>query len=153
MEQYDSQMAARVWQRVQGGITEENPIQDLLIFLQEELTDLTYYRQLSGTSGSAAKPELQQLIKATQQCVFTLRGIHLLLIGTIPEAKAFPLPKELPNAALRRSYGNTLRRSARYEQWSSHREYGCAFSEMTVLSQKRCCLLLQLIGIRHSKDN
>ncbi len=149
MEHYDSQMAARVWQRVQGGNAAENPTADLLSSLQEELTELSRYRQIAGTLGSASKPGLQQLIHMTQQCISILRGIYSLLTDTAPEVKPFPLPKELPVSALRRSYGSTLRRSARYDQWSSHSEYGCAFSEMAALSQKRCCLLLQLIGTQN----
>lgn len=145
MEHYDSQMAARVWQRVQIGSAPEDPTADILLFLQEELTELSRYHQLSGTLGSASKL-LPQLIKSTQQCTATLRGICLLLANTSPEVKPFPLPKELPVSALRRSYGATLRRISRYEHWSSHSEYGPGFLKLTELSRQRCQHLLQLLG-------
>ena len=151
MDHYDSQMAARVWQRVQGSNSAENPAAELLVYLQEELTDLSRYRQLYNTLSSTSKPGLQQLIQLTQQCISILRGIYILLTDTIPEVKSFPLPKELPASALRRSYSGALRRGTRYDQWSSHSEYGCAFGEMAVLSQRRGCLLLQLIGTQNNK--
>jgi len=147
MERYDSQMATRVWQRVHGSDSAENPLAELLVCLQEELTDLHRYSQLSNTLGSTAKPALQQLIKATQQCVATLHGIHRLLTDTVPEVKPFPLPKEIPVSSLRRCYGTTLNRSARYEHWCSHPEYGPGFLKLTDLSRERCQLLLQLLGI------
>jgi len=147
MERYDSQMAARVWQRVQGSGAAEDPLAGLLVCLQEELTDIQRYSQLSNTLGSTAKPTLQQLIKATQQCVAILYGIHRLLTDTVPEVKPFPLPKELPVSSLRRCYGTTLNRVARYEHWCSHPEYSPGFLKLTDLSRECCQLLLQLLGI------
>lgn len=147
MDQYHSEMAARVWQRVQGGSTAENPTADIPALLQEELTDTRAYRQLASTLGSTHKPVLQQLQKDTTQCVSTLHGIDFLLTGTARDVKPFPLPKELPTSALRRCYAATLRRISQYEQWHNHSEYGPGFANLAELCRKRCGLLLQLLGM------
>lgn len=147
MEHYDSQMAARVWQRVQGGNAAENPTADLLLSLQEELTDLNRYKQLTGALSSTSKPGLQQLINATQQCISTLRGIYFLLTDTAPDVKPFPLPKELPVSTLRRCYGMTLQQITRYGHWCDHPEYGPGFMQLTDLSRLRCQILLRLLGV------
>lgn len=146
MEHYDNQLAARVWQRVQGSNIADDPTADILVAVQEELTDLSRYHQLSGALGSTFKADLRQLTKITQQCVSTLRGIHFLLTETAPEAKPFPVPKELPASTLRRCYGTTLHRISRYGHWCSHPEYGPGFLKLAELSRQRCLLLLQLLG-------
>ena len=146
MEHFDSQMAARVWQRVQNISTPEEPTADILLLLQEELTELHRYNQLSGALDSTAKPLLQQLIKLTQQSAAVLRGIYFLLTDTSAQSQPYPLPKELPVSALRRSYGTTLSRISRYGHWSTHPEYGPGFLQLTNLSRQRCQLLLQLLG-------
>ena len=57
MEHYDSQMAARVWQRVQSRDSDTTAAPDILAFLQAESADLSRYRQLSALHGLASKPE------------------------------------------------------------------------------------------------
>lgn len=146
MEHYDSQMAARVWQRVQNTQT-ETPVADISLLLQEEAADLSRYRQLQNTLGSTSKPLLQQLMRKTQQCISILRGIAYLLTDTVPAIKPYPLPKELPVSSLRHAYGATLRRINLYGGWQDHPEYGPGFQTLHALSAERCSLLLQLLGI------
>lgn len=146
MDHYDSQMAARVWQRVQGSTAADDPAPDLLVYLQEELTDLSRYHQLSDTLGSAGKPILQQLIQSTRHCISILRGMYRMLTDDVPEGKASPLPKELPVSTLRRAYGSTLQRITSYDHWCNHPEYGPGFLKLAELSRLRCQLLLQLFG-------
>ena len=146
MEQYDRQMAQRVWQRVQvrqPGTPEIN----LASLLQEEATDLSRYLQLQNALGSASQPPLRLLIRQTRQCISILRGISFLLTDTIPEAKAYPIPKELPAAVLRRLYGSTLQRMHLYQAWEQHPEYGPGFQQLRAASEERCILLLHALGI------
>ena len=146
MEHYDSQMAARVWQRVQGGREAADPTSDILTLLQEESTDLSRYRQLAAMRGLTAKPELSLLTEKTQQCVSILQGIWFLLTDKHPKATPSPLPKELPVSSLRRCYGGTLQRISRYGALSQHPEYAPGFLLLEQLSHERCQLLLQLLG-------
>jgi hypothetical protein len=146
MEHYDSQLAQRVWQRVQNK-PGDTPAKDISLLLQEESADLNRYLQLQSTMGSSLKPLLQELIRQTRQCISILRGISFLLTDTIPEAKAYPIPKELPGAALRRLYGSTLQRMRLYQAWEQHPEYGPGFQQLRVASEERCILLLHALGI------
>ena len=144
MEHFDQQMAARVWQRVQ-----ENrptvPFPDQISgFLQEELQELNLYRQLSFQL-SGQKQQLLRLAEVTRRCIAVLRGI-LFLTDTKPEAAAFPNPKGLPAAALRRSYRNTLLRLDRYRQQQAHPEFSPGFIALTQDTQERCRLLLEILG-------
>lgn len=145
MEHYDSQLAQRVWQRVQNK-PGDTPAKDISLLLQEESADLNRYLQLQSTMGSSLKPLLQELIRQTRQCISILRGIAFLLTDTVPEIKAYPLPKELPNAALRRLYGSTLQRIYLYQNSESHPEYGVGFQKLHKSSDERCILLLQILG-------
>ena len=146
MEHFDDQMAARVWQRVQGNREFADPAVDIPALLQEEVTDLSRYRQLSGMQRLHDKPELPLLINKTQQCIAMLRGIWFLLTDTHPKVSASPLPKELPVSTLRRCYGGTLQRILRYSTLSQHPEYAPGFLLLEQLSCERCQLLLQLLG-------
>lgn len=145
MEHYDNQLAQRVWQRVQNR-QPGTPETELLSLLQAEIADLSRYQQLQSATSSAQKLLLQQLIRQTRQCISILRGIAFLLTEEIPEIKAFPLPKELPSASLRRLYGSVLQRLRLYEQWLDHPEYDPGFRQLRHLSEDRCALLLQLLG-------
>lgn len=148
MEHYDSQMAARVWQRVQNTQEAGNLSGEILLLLAEETQDVWLYRQLSKTQSKENTAVLAKLLENSRQCVHMLRGIHYLLTGTYPETvRRSRIPSPAP---LRGCYGSTLRRNARYSQWSSHSEYGPAFAQMAALNQQRCCLLLQLIGLQYN---
>lgn len=145
MEHYDSQLAARVWQRVQsrdmGATTPE-----ILALLQAETADLNRYRQLFSQHSLIGKQELPLLIAKTQQSVNTLRGIWFLLTDAYPDAITSPLPKELPISTLRSCYGRTLQRISHYDQWIQHPEYAPGFLLLSQLSRERCQLLLQSLG-------
>lgn len=145
MEHYDSQLAQRVWQRVQNR-QPDAPETELSSLLQAEAADLSRYQQLQSAMNSAQKLLLQQLIRQTRQCISILRGIAFLLTDVIPESKVFPLPKELPSSSLRRLYGSTLQRTLLYQNLEQHPEYGPGFQQLRVLSEDRCVLLLQLLG-------
>ncbi len=146
MEHYDSQMAARVWQRVQNSDTRTTSTPDILSFLQAESADLSRYRQLFNQHSFAGKPELPLLIAKTQQCVNSLRGIWFLLKDAYPDTITSPLPKELPVSSLRSCYGRTLQRISHYDLWTQHAEYAPGFLLLSQLSRERCQLLLQLLG-------
>ncbi len=146
MEHYDSQMAARVWQRVQNRDANAASVPDIQALLQAESTTLSRYRQLSGQWGQTGRPELSLLISKTKQCISTLNGIWFLLTDSHPEIVPSPLPKELPVSSLRRCYGSTLQRLSHYDQWIHHTEFAPGFLLLSQLSRERCQLLLQLLG-------
>ena len=150
MEHPDSLMAARVWQRVQGKPV-ESAMPDIFSFLQEESADLSRYLQLQVMLPSSQKAVLQQLIQTTRHCIAILRGSLYLQLDTLPELKLYPIAKELPTASLRRLYGDTLRRYNRYAQWRGDNAFGIVFTQLEAECQKRCVLILRLLGQENSK--
>lgn len=145
MNSYDSQMAARVWQRVQA---KEEPVDflgDILLLLAEEANDASLYHRLSKNSTKEKSVILENLLRSSRQSLSILRGIHFLLTGRNPAPAS--TQAVVSSASLRLCYGDTLRRSLRYGQWCSHSEYACAFTQLENLARQRCVLLLQLIGI------
>ena len=146
MTHYDNQLAARVWQRVQGTQSIPDCTSDILPLLQEEVTDLKRYHQLSGTAGLTVKRELSLLTSKTEQCVHALRGIWFPRTDSQSKTAISPLPRELPISTLRRCYGGTLQRISRYGALTQLSEYAPGFMLLEQLSNERCQLLLQLLG-------
>ena len=145
MNPYDSQMAARVWQRVQA---KEEPVDflgEVLLLLTEETNDTALYHRLSKNATKEKSVILESLLRGSRQSLSILRGIHSLLTDRIPAPA--PTQAVVSSASLRLCYGDTLRRSLRYRQWCSHSEYACAFAHLENLARQRCVLLLHLIGI------
>ena len=144
MEHYDSQMAARVWQRVQNISAAPELSGVLLPLLKEETEDTALYRQLSNTQSKETAAIAAKLTQLSQSCVHILRGIYTLAAGTSPEV----LPAQFKQTAspLRHCYGRSLHRSLQYSQQRNHTDYGCAFAHLEELAKQRCVLLLQWIG-------
>lgn len=144
MNSYDSQMAARVWQRVQAKQEPVDLLGEVLLLLAEEATDAALYYRLSKNSTKEKSAILENLLRSSRQSLSILRGIHFLLLDRNSEPA--PTQSALSSVSLRRCYGDTLRRSLRYGQWCSHSEYACAFTQLEHLARQRCVWLLQLIG-------
>lgn len=144
MEQYDSQMAARVWQRVQNISTAPDLPSVLLPLLKEETEDSALYRHLANGQNKENAAIGRKLMMISQSCVHILRGIYDLTTGTFPE----PLPVQAVQTAspLRHCYRRSLQRGIQYSQQRSHTEYGCAFGHLEELTKQRCILLLQWIS-------
>ena len=144
MNPYDSQMAARVWQRVQTNQEPADLSGEVLLLLSEEAEDTALYHRLLKNAGKGKSGILENLSRSSQQSLSILRGIYYLITGSYPT----PVPTQVSvsPASLRLCYGSTLRRSSRYGQWCSHHEYASAFAQLETLARQRCVSLLQLIG-------
>lgn len=144
MNPYDSQMAARVWQRVQAKQEPADLLPEVLLLLAEETQDAALYHRLSKNTSKGKAAILENLLHFSRQSLSILRGIHYLLTDSYPAA--VPAQSHISSVSLRLCYGDTLRRSIRYGQLCSHSEYTSAFAQLETLSRQRCVLLLQLIG-------
>ncbi len=144
MNSYDSQMAARVWQRVQAKQEPADLSAEVLLLLAEEAKDAALYHRLSKNSTKENSAIIESLLRSSRLSCSILRGIHYLLTDSYPAPA--PTQTAVSSVSLRLCYGDTLRRSIRYGQWGSHSEYSCAFAQLEHLARQRCIWLLQLIG-------
>ena len=145
MNSVDSQMAARVWQRVQAKQEPDDLLGEVLLLLTEEAKDAALYHRLSKHANKEKALIFESLLRSSRQSLSILRGIHYLLTGSHPTTAT--TQNNTSSLSLRLCYGNTLRRRIRYGQWCSHSEYASAFVQLETLTQQRCVLLLQLIGM------
>ena len=144
MNSVDNQMAARVWQRVQAKQESADLSPEVLLLLTEEAKAAALYHRLSKNASKEKAAILESLLRSSRQSLSILRGIHYLLTDSLPATVT--AQDNASSVSLRLCYGNTLRRSILYGQWSGHSEYACAFLQLETLARQRCALLLQLIG-------
>ena len=138
MQNYDSEKAARVWQRVRN----EEPVPVELSALpgfaaaENELAELL--RRLSRQYPAAGALSTECRRHAT-----VIRGVCAL--GGIP-CRTAPFTGEIPRELLRSCYGKTLQLLREYEARREHPEYGCAFQALAEKKRAQACLLLELAG-------
>ena len=146
---YDTQKAARVWQRVQTEKQGENTPQRtdhlpglILEQLQLSATYLQLARQLPGKDG-AVFVRLAREARAQAAC---LKGILALMSEQVPEISSAPVQFSAMEAMLRRCYGKELRLLKEYENRRSDPEYGPVFERLACRGRDHCWALLELIG-------
>ena len=148
MENYDPQMAARVWQRVKGSQQPENEAAQLQAMIHQAHNAASVYLQLSRRFQGKDAAALHRLSEDAQSQAACLQGIYSLIAGQTAVSHAPSVPQEPPEATLRRCYGKSMQALAQYEQWSSHKEYGPAFARLAQQEQDHCRTLLELLGKR-----
>ena len=146
---YDTQKAARVWQRVQTEKKEDAPSQRaehlpglILEQLQLSAAYLQLARQLPGKDG-AVFVRLAREARAQGAC---LKGILALLSEQTPQISSAPVQFSALEAMLRRCYGKELRLLKEYEARQTDPEYGPVFERLACRGRDHCWVLLELIG-------
>ena len=146
---YDTQKAARVWQRVQTEKQEVNTPQGadrlpglILEQLQLSATYLQIARQLPGKDG-AVFVRLAREARAQAAC---LKGILALMSEQVPEISSAPVHFSAMEAMLRRCYGKELLLLKEYENRSSDPEYGPVFERLACRGRDHCWVLPEVIG-------
>lgn len=149
MEQYDDQMARRVWQRVQGDVPPAPPAREedaVLALLAGELAAAAAYTQLARRWEGKEAALLRTLAEEERAHAACLRGILFLLTGRRPKLTA-PVPlREPAEVALRRCYAQTLQAAREYEARTASREFGPAFIQLAQEEKAHCQQLLTLLG-------
>ena len=133
MQNFDSDKAARVWQRVRS---EEGALPELATLptlAAQELELATYYQRLART----------ELAKQCRRSSTILQGIGTL--AGIP-CKPVPYAGQMPREALRVCYGKTLQLLHQYEALQTHPEYGCGFRALAENKRTQACFLLEMVG-------
>ena len=144
MNSIDPQLAARVWQRVQGD--DRLGDRELLAMINREISSATTYLQLSRQLQGKDSAALRQLHDREQAHCACLRGIYTLITSTYPNTKPIPLTGQTPESVLRRCYGRQMQALADYEARVNDPEYGPVFSRLAEQERDQCRMLLELIG-------
>ena len=149
MENYDPEMAKRVWQRVQGETAQETvsavpPSAQALA--AAELEQASRFLRLSGQLPGREKALLRRLYEEEKSHAGILRGIQLLTAGKCPAMKMAAAHPMEPEVALRKCYGAALRAEKEYENRAADPEYGPAFAELARQERIHCVLLLEVLG-------
>jgi len=141
MEHYDSDKAARVWQRVRGEapMPAEIPGLPALIAAEAELQGL--YRSMAKQFPAAAE--------LARDC-----GRHAAMLRGICDCVGSPRidggPRQIdggpPRNGLRLCYSKTLQAIGEYEKLAMHPEYGCAMAAMAQKKREHACKLLERMG-------
>ena len=142
MQTYDPKKVARVWERVQN----HGGMEMLPELIGMEWLDSMTYMALSRRFQGRDSQLLRQLAQQEQDHAACLRGIYTLATGRRPVVSTPVMPKEDPEALLRKSYGSHMQRLARYEARKEDPEYGQIFSQLAQQERDQCQKLLALLG-------
>ena len=141
MDPYNSEKAARVWQRVHPGGTPSLSGEILNAFILQLGQLAAVYRHLSGHS--AMLKALSDKKRAQAAC---LRGLHILTIGPCPEAR-LPQQKTEPFlAALRRCYAAEMQLLTQFDLHRADPAHGPIFTSLTEEQKAHCKIILELAG-------
>ena len=138
-----NEMEQRVWQRVmaqpQQGVSN---LKTLAIDTQEALGE---YRQLLKAKVESIREVGRQLLKAEQENLACLRGLHYLQTG---EQMKLPMTGSMPMDIKRmvRRYHSARRQLMEYTARSAEPEWGCVFQAMAKRQEGQCDRLCQLLG-------
>lgn len=141
MERYDSEKAARVWQRVRG--EGEMPLSGLPGMAAAEQTMAESLRQLQRQNPQMAA---EDLVRESIANAAVLRGMAKLLGQTAEVTASVPQPKEMPENCLRRCYAAALQMLNAYERYADHPEYGPVFRELARRKRQHCFRIPELLG-------
>ena len=137
------EMEKRVWQRVMQQTQPENTaLKSLAMESQEAMTE---YRQLLKAKVESIREVGRQLLKAEQENMACLRGMHYLQTG---EPMKLPMVSALPADLKRmvRRYHSGRRIWLEYVSRSAEPEWGTVFGEMAKRQEQQCDRLCQLVG-------
>lgn len=134
----------RIWQRVKG---ETPPVTEGLPGLAANaLAQATLYGSLARQMQGPGRNILLALQEDELRCARCLKGIWRMVTGTRMQPAAVPLPAENMEAALRKSYGQSLKTLAAFESRAFHPEYGPVFAHLAAKKREHCCEIAELLG-------
>mgnify|MGYP002515802204 CR=1 FL=1 len=148
MQNFDSDKAARVWQRVQDSKPTPTParLENLQELIMNEWEAAATYRQLAKQVPQTEAAVLQRLSREEHSHGACLRGMYNLITGEKCEVHSQQVPKEPLERTLRRCYGLEMRSLKEYEAKSADPEYGHVFARLADQEREHCMALLGVIG-------
>ena len=148
--EYDKELAARVWKRVQGDQKPEqsDPAGMLWQMIREIGHTAMLYNQLSRQLSGEDRQRVQTATRQIQSQLDCLRGIYALQTGKRPQMGREPMGQVAPGELLRLCYGRTMQAIARYEAQGEDLEYGRIFRDLAKQTQAHGKMLLEIFGHR-----
>lgn len=145
MEQFDTEMEDRVWERVSG---EKPPRleQSLQALAAAELSEAAAHLMLSRQFQGKEKAILRKIYEEDQAHAACLKGIHYFTFDTPLAVRHIPPAPESPVIALRKAYARKLRTLRQYKSRFDDQEYGAVYQMIAQQEQEHCRLILELVG-------
>ena len=144
MDKMDSEMEQRVWKRVRGEMPEAPP--GLQAMAAAEQNEAAVYLMLSRQLQGREKAMLRRLFSEEQSHAAILRGMQLAITGQRLAVRPVPPEPQMPEIALRKSYGRKLQALASYESRTNDREYGAVFLQLARQEREHCAAILEILG-------
>ena len=147
MNGINSQMAAKVWERVHAAPqNQQDPVQNLSGLIAGEWVAAATYLQLSRRLQGRESRLLRQLHQEELSHGTCLRGLYTLITGERASVRTPPVVQEPVAVVLRKCYGEEMRALAEYEKWSAHGVYGPVFTRMAQQEREHLRILLEILG-------
>lgn len=145
MDPYDSEKAARVWQRVHSTPNSSPSAPGLsALLLQLRQLEAVYRALLRQTAAHGAV--LRSLADRKHAQAACIRGLHILTAGSCPEP-SIPHPKPEPiSTALRRCCTIEMQLSSHFDLHSADPACGPVFSDFAAEQRQICRSLATLLG-------
>ena len=146
MDPYDSEKAARVWQRVRPGGGESLTGDGLNALISQLLHLSTVYQALSRQVKPPQSTALKALSDQKRTQAACLRGIHILLIGPCPALRVPQVRSEPLSTALHRCYAEETQLWTQLRIHSAASTHAPALEALATMQQAHCRSIAELIG-------
>lgn len=146
MEQFDSEKAARVWQRVQNRETPEPIRKDPGVLIRSAAEQAAYYRNVSRALPGKYGERLRDYARQQQRSGECMKGICRLSGITPALGQPQPVRQEPPLRLLEKCCHGERRLVAEYSARTGDPEWGRVYGKMAAEAAERCCGLLEILG-------
>lgn len=146
MDSYDSEKAARVWQRVRTGTAESLTGDNLNPMISQFLHLSTVYQSLSRQVKPPHSTALKTLSDQKRNQASCLRGLHILLIGPCPPLRISQVRAEPLSTALRRCYSDETQLWTQLRILSDATAHSAVLEALIAAQRDHCRSLAELIG-------
>ena len=146
MEAYDTEKAARVWQRVLNNTPADTHRQSLQELLAKKQINAVAYSNLAHRLQGKASVTLRRLADEAHSHFACLQGICMIAEGHKLTVKTAPPAVLSAEALLRQCYGIERQCLTALEAHSSHPEYGPVYAHLAMQSAVHCRMILELLG-------
>lgn len=142
MENLDSGLEQRVWQRVRGE-AQSAPLQALAA---AEQNLAAVYLMLSRSVQGPEKAMLRQMFERERSHGRCLNGMSMLSDDRALSVRTVPPANDRPDIALRKCYAQTLKSIREYENRVEDPEYGHVFRHLARQEREHCRMILEILG-------
>ena len=147
MEQFDSEKAARVWQRVQNREAPEPMRKDPAVLIRASSEQAAYYRSLSRALPGRYGERLREYGRQQQRAADCMKGICRLTGITPAVGQTQPVRQEPPLRLLEKCCRGERQLAVEYSARTSDPEWGRVYGKMAAEAAERCCGLLEILGV------